>query len=182
MERIQDFLKPRYGSEQKTRQGAFHPNNPDKYVGNLCQIYYRSGWEFEFYKWLDDSPNVVRWSSESVQVPYINPLDKKQHRYFIDVYMEVMMGGEKIKWLIEIKPHKYTVFPKQPKKKTQSAMKNYVIDYNKTLVNIAKFKAAKYYSEQLGALFGVVSKDKKTNKFKLEEWSESAIKINEKRE
>lgn len=180
-DRIQDFLKPKADSDV-FHQGTFHPINEDKYVGNLGQIYYRSGWEFEFYKWLDSTPAVVRYSVESVHIPYINPLDNKEHRYFIDVYMELKMGESVVKWLIEIKPHKYTVFPMLPKRKTKKAMENYTKDYNKTLVNIAKFKAAKYYAEMLGCMFGVVSMDKKTKKFSLIEWSEKDIKTNDKRE
>lgn len=178
VERIQDFLKP--NKNAKTNQGTFIPSNPEKYIGDVNQIYFRSGWELEYYQFCDRTPEIIKYSVESVHVQYINPIDKKPHRYFIDVYMEISRpDGSHTKWLIEIKPEKYTIFPKRPKKETKSSMRNYTRDYNTTLINIEKFRAAKYYSKQLGASFGVVSKDKKTCKFSLVEWDERLIRRSE---
>jgi hypothetical protein len=83
-----------------------------------------------------------------------------------------MSDDTKVKWLIEIKPDKYTTFPKLPKKKTIKSMRNYKDHYNTVLINIEKFKAAKYYSQQLGCIFGIASLSKKTNRFNLIEWNE----------
>ena len=172
MEKIQDFLKPNR-KNSKTHQGTFTPMYPYKYIGDVNAIYFRSGWELKFYQWCDLEPLVIHYSVESVQVPYINPIDKRQHRYYIDVYMEILMSdGTKVKWLIEIKPDKYTTFPKLPKKKTIKSMRNYKDHYNTVLINIEKFKAAKYYSQQLGCIFGIASLSKKTNRFNLIEWNE----------
>jgi len=178
-ERIQDFLKPNPNAQ--TYQGVFHPINTNKYIGDTKQIYYRSGWEFEYYKWLDRCDAVIRYSIENVKVQYISPLDQKKHFYYIDVFMETKSKyGGTVKWLIEIKPQKYTLFPQLPKKKTEKAMKNYYKTYNTTLVNIAKFKAASNYAKNIDALFGVVSKDKATGVFKTVQWNESMIGLNPK--
>lgn len=172
---IQDFLKP--NKNAKTHQGTFIPMNPDKYIGNVSKIYYRSGWEFEFLKFCDRDNRIIRYSSESVHVPYMNPIDRKAHRYFIDIYLEMIdSGGKLVKWWIEIKPDKYTKFPTEPKRKSAKAMANYKRHYETTLVNIEKFKSAKYWSKQMGCNFGVASMDKKTRLFSLVEWDESLIK------
>ena len=171
---IQDFLKPR--EDAKTNQGTFHPQNPHKYKGDLSKIYFRSGWELKFFQMCDTNPLITEYASECVKVPYISPIDNRPHEYFIDIYMEMKLSdGSKQKWLIEIKPEKFTKLPKEPKKKTAKAMKNYRDHVATSLTNIEKFKSAKFYSKQMGAMFGVVSINKDTQQFKLVEWDESNI-------
>ena len=40
-------------------QGKFVPKNPKKYRGNVETIWYRSGWECRFMRWLDETPQVL---------------------------------------------------------------------------------------------------------------------------
>lgn len=183
-EDIQDFLKPRsgYGYDSNgrrkkgysnTNQGYFHPVNESKYIGDVTKIIFRSGWEFKFLQFCDVNDNIIRYSSEAVQVPYIDPFDKKVHRYYIDMFIEMRCSdGSIAKWLLEIKPDKYTKIPLPPKKKTKKAIEAYEYHKRMTLINIEKFKAAKYWSEQLGAKFGIIQMDRYTEQFSLIEFDE----------
>jgi hypothetical protein len=123
----------------KTYKGKFRINNPTKYRGDINNVVYRSLWELKFMKWCDTNPNVSEWGSETVIVPYISPLDKKIHRYFVDFYIKVKSKDGKVqKYLIEIKPERFTKPPAIPQKKT----KRFVDEVFQYGVNEAKWKAA----------------------------------------
>lgn len=123
----------------KTYKGKFRINNPTKYMGDINNVVYRSLWELKFMKWCDTNPNVSEWGSETVIVPYISPLDKKVHRYFVDFYIKVKSRDGKVqKYLIEIKPERFTKPPAIPQKKT----KRFVDEVFQYGVNDAKWKAA----------------------------------------
>jgi hypothetical protein len=92
--------------------------NPQTYTGERPATM-RSGWEIRFVtQYLDINTNVLEGKSE-VPVPYICGTDGRQHRYFIDFWMKCKTkdGGTK-EILIEIKPHKDTLEPEVPKRKT----------------------------------------------------------------
>ena len=123
----------------KTYKGRFRVANAAKYKGDITNIVYRSLWELKFMKWCDDNASVVEWGSETVIVPYISPVDNKAHRYFVDFYIKVKTSANKIeKYLIEIKPEKFTKPPEIPKKKT----KRFIDEVFQYGVNDAKWKAA----------------------------------------
>jgi len=123
----------------KTYKGKFRINNPAKYRGDINNVVYRSLWELKFMKWCDTNPNVSEWGSETVIVPYVSPLDKKVHRYFVDFYIKVKSRDGKVqKYLIEIKPERFTKPPAIPQKKT----KRFVDEVFQYGVNDAKWKAA----------------------------------------
>jgi hypothetical protein len=95
-------------------KGKFRPQNREKYKGNSSNIIYRSGWELDFMKYLDRQPGVLQWNSEEIIIPYKSPIDGKWHRYYPDFWVRTSQGES----LIEIKPKKQTVPPKQnPKHK-----------------------------------------------------------------
>lgn len=169
---IQDFLKPR--NDGKTNQGYFIPKHPEKYIGDISKICYRSGWEFDFLYMCDDNRLICKYSSEKFVVPYINPLDNRKHDYYIDMYVEMMVSdGSTAKLLLEIKPIDHMTMPDPPKRKTVKSVHNYRKRCDMVIVNIAKFKAAKYYAKQFGMMFGVVTRDKISGKFSLHEWNEN---------
>jgi hypothetical protein len=113
--------------------------NAAKYKGDITNIVYRSLWELKFMKWCDSSISVVEWGSETVIIPYISPIDNKVHRYFVDFYIKVKTKTDSIeKYLIEIKPEKFTKPPEIPKKKT----KRFIDEVFQYGVNDAKWKAA----------------------------------------
>lgn len=133
-------------------RGRFSPQNPQKYRGDVTNIVYRSLWERQFFRWLDSHDFVKSWSSEEVVVPYRCKTDGKIHRYFVDVKFEFQDGRV---MLIEIKPKKETVPPKNPGRKTRRFITE-VMTYAK---NISKWEAAKTYAEDRGWIFEVWDED-----------------------
>ena len=88
--------------ESGYKQGVFKPQNSKKYLGSSYPVY-RSGWELKFFRWADLNERVLAWGSETIIVPYINPLDNKVHRYFVDNFVIFKdKEGNKQKFLIEI--------------------------------------------------------------------------------
>lgn len=123
----------------KTYKGRFRVLNPAKYKGDITNVIYRSLWELRFMKWCDQSPSIIEWGSETVIIPYVSPVDKKVHRYFVDFYIKVKSKNNITeKYLIEIKPEKFTKPPEIPKKKT----KRFIDEVFQYGVNEAKWKAA----------------------------------------
>lgn len=120
------------------RQGIFNPLNKEKYTGTF-PIFYRSSYELKFQRWADSNPNVLTWGSESVIIPYQNPLTGRVSRYFTDFNITMRdKNGVIKKFLIEIKPHSQTLPPVQKNKKTKSLMYQQA-EYVK---NQAKWQAA----------------------------------------
>jgi hypothetical protein len=126
----------------KTYKGKFKTKNPAKYKGDLGNIVYRSLWELRFMKWCDMNDSILEWGSEIVVVPYVSPVDNKVHRYFVDFYIKVKDKlGNITKYLVEIKPERFTKPPEIPKRKTKKFIDE-VFQYG---VNDAKWKAAFEY-------------------------------------
>ena len=137
-------------------KGYFTPTQPTKYMGNPTKIVYRSLWERRFMKYCDLSETVVRWGSEEVVIPYISPIDRKPHRYYVDfiVDMKTTDGGIKT-MLIEVKPKKQCREPKKPKRTSRS----YINEVHTWVVNGAKWKAATAAAVQRGWEFKVLTED-----------------------
>jgi len=92
----------------KYANGVFTPKNPQKYIGKY-PIKYRSSWEISLMSFLDsnDLPNILGWSSESISIPYRNPLTGHWSMYipdFLVIYMD--KNSQKHCDMIEIKPEK----------------------------------------------------------------------------
>ena len=136
------------------RQGVFRPQNSGKYVGsNFPQ--YRSSWELKFFRWADLNKNVLAWGSENIIIPYINPLDNKVHRYFVDNYVVFKDSkGEKQKFLIEIKPSKQVEKPISSLRKKQSTV---LYEQTTWITNQAKWEAAKKWAEKKGCQFIILT-------------------------
>lgn len=63
---------------------------------------YRSGWELEFCKYLDNNIDVLSWSYEKIMIEYIsNKSTKKKRKYYPDFFVEYKNGD---KYIYEIKP------------------------------------------------------------------------------
>ena len=129
-------------------KGRYKIKNPDKYLGNPTNVIFRSLWERNTFRWCENNPKVRAWSSEEIVVPYKCKVDNKLHRYFVDLYVE-MNNGQTI--LVEIKPKKETLPPKQPKRKTKKFL-NEVITFSK---NQDKWEAADQYARHKGWMFQV---------------------------
>ena len=122
-----------------THKGRYRVKNPDKYTGDINSIIYRSTWELKFMKWCDENASVLEWGSETTIIPYISPIDKQFHRYFVDFYIKVKNKENVLqRYLVEIKPDRFTKAPPIPARKTKQFIKE-VLQYG---VNEAKWKAA----------------------------------------
>ena len=108
--------------------GRFYPTRPEKYVGNVGGIVYRSSWELATFKWLDRNPTVAQWASEEVVVPYLCEVDGQQHRYFPDLMVKFRCGK---RLLIEIKPAAQTRVPKRRSKAYVKEALQYIQNQNK---------------------------------------------------
>lgn len=141
-------------SKRKYRQGLFNPLNPAKYIGNVANIQYRSGWEFKYMRELDANPAVIAWSSEEFSIPYVSPVDMRQHRYFPDFLVKKKYPSGEIKtFVIEIKPSKEVA----PPKRTTKNRKKLINEHTTYLINQAKWKAADLWCQRNGFIFEVLS-------------------------
>lgn len=125
----------------KTR---FSPKNPTKYIGDSTKIICRSLWERKFCKFLDENVNVIKWSFETLKIPYLSPKDNDIHIYHPDFIVEKRGKDGKVKTIVvEIKPYKQTQPPKPKKSKRSTIMES--LTYS---INNAKWKAAKKLCEE----------------------------------
>lgn len=136
----------------------YTPQNPEKYGGDPTSIIMRSSWETKFAIWCDRNPSIVKWTSEETVVPYRCPTDeyKKIHRYFVDFYIQIKQKDGTIRgYLIEVKPHKQTLPPKYPGKKT----KRFITESLTYAKNQAKWKAATEYAKDRNMEFKILTEN-----------------------
>jgi hypothetical protein len=139
---------------KNTHKGRYRVSNPAKYAGDPTQVVYRSLWELKFMKWCDTNDSVLQWGSEEIVIPYLSPVDGRIHRYFVDFYIKVKdRDGSVRRYLIEIKPHKFTQPPERPKRVTPRYI-NEVMSFG---VNQAKWKNATDFCENQGWKFLVLT-------------------------
>jgi hypothetical protein len=137
-----------------TYKGRFLPTKSWKYLGDPNTIIYRSSYELKFMKWCDLNEAVKRWASEEIVIPYLSPKDNMMHRYFVDFYIEVEdKTGKMKKYLVEVKPYRFTVPPQVPKRKTQ----RFISEAMQWGVNTAKWDAARRFASQHGWEFILVT-------------------------
>lgn len=135
------------------KQGVFKPVYPEKYKGSF-PILYRSSWEGKIMRWCDHNPNILSWGSESVVIPYQNPLTGKISRYFVDFNVVLKdKNGELKRFLIEVKPHIQTLPPSQQTRNTRALARRQA-EYIK---NQAKWQAAQTYATTKGYIFTVLT-------------------------
>lgn len=132
----------------KFSRGVFQPKNLAKYVGTNLPTY-RSDWERVFMTFCDNNPSVQQWSSESVKIPYRDPLTGKPANYipdFLMVYLDKNL--KKHVELVEIKPANQMLAEKVGKSPYNQAQ------YVK---NMAKWEAARAWCQQQGIVFRVIN-------------------------
>ena len=136
-----------------SNKGKFTPKNPKKYKGNSSNIIYRSSWEVRVMKYLDEHPNVIWWGSEELPIPYVSPVDRRVHRYFPDFIVKMCKSdGSVMTYIIEVKPEKQTLLPKQ-KRKTKTYLQE-AITYE---INLAKWEAAREFCKDHGWKFQILT-------------------------
>lgn len=104
-------------------------------------------------KWCDSNAAILSWGSEETVVPYRSPWDNEIHRYFVDFIITVQTRTGIRKYLIEVKPKKFTLPPIQPKRKSA----RYVGEVRDYGINQAKWTAATTYAKSIGAEFMVIT-------------------------
>ena len=122
--------------------GRYSVKNPSKYEGDPTKVMYRSLWERHAFKHCDDSSNIVKWSSEEVVIPYLYEVDRKYHRYFMDLKI-VYKNGTTV--LVEIKPDGQTRPPKGARR-----TKRYLTESLTYVKNMNKWRAAEEYAKDRG--------------------------------
>jgi len=133
----------------KFANGLYVLKNPQKYVGKNSPRY-RSGWEHAFMRFCDTNENVLQWASESINIPYRNPLTGKQTIYVPDFLVMYKDRGNQVKAeLIEIKPKKQSVIESKASARDRAVV----------AVNYAKWDAAMKWCKRQDLTFRVVTED-----------------------
>ena len=136
-------------------KGRFKPKHYNKYKGDPTKIIYRSLWERRFMKYCDDNPNILRWSSEEVIIPYRTD-DGNLHRYFPDFMIEYKDAQGKFqREIIEVKPKKQCAPPVRGKK----ALGRYISEVKTYRKNELKWDAAREYCVERGYKFRILTED-----------------------
>jgi hypothetical protein len=133
----------------KFAQGAYVVKNKAKYVGKGVPRY-RSGWELAFMRFLDNNDNILQWASESISIPYRNPITGKQSIYVPDFLITYRnRNNQMIAEVIEIKPKKQSVVESKMKANERATV----------AVNYAKWDSATKWCKKQGLLFRVITED-----------------------
>ena len=129
-------------------KGRYKIKNADKYLGNPTNVIFRSLWERNTFRWCENNPKVKAWNSEEIVVPYKSSVDKRLHRYFVDLLIQM---EDKSTYLVEIKPKSQT----QPPKKRSRQTKKYINEQLTFIKNQDKWEAANQFADYKGWKFQV---------------------------
>ncbi len=127
----------------KYSQGKYQVQNPQKYIGTHVPIY-RSSWEAHFMRFCDNDPRVLQWSSESIRIPYINPLTGRNAMYYPDFFVVYIDGANKQHGeIIEVKPASETTLAAARSERDKMSI----------ILNMAKWQAAQAFCKSHGLIF-----------------------------
>lgn len=141
---------------QNFKSGYFSPLHPEKYSGTT-PIIFRSSLERQFMRWCDGASHVINWTSESYVVPYLNPLDGKYHRYFIDNSITLKdKNGIEHKFLVEVKPKRKTIAPTVSRKKSTATVIHEKVEWVK---NQSKWRSAEQFATKKGMKFIILTEE-----------------------
>jgi len=140
-------------------QGYYNPINPEKYIGKLDEIIYRSSYEYRFCVYCDKTDRVIKWSSEPAAIKYYNPMDKKIHEYYVDFYVKLKGPEDKDQdILVEVKPSRQLSKPVYEKKYMKAkSLKNYNKSCEMYIQNMSKWKAAKQFADERDMKFMIIT-------------------------
>jgi hypothetical protein len=129
-------------------QGKFQITNPEKYVGNKTPTY-RSSWEWAFMRFCDTNPNIQKWASEAISIPYKDPFTGRPTIYVPDFFIQYIDKTNKVHVeLIEVKPQSQTILEKVGRSR------NNQLQWAK---NQYKWRAAYQWCSKQGIKFRVVT-------------------------
>lgn len=139
-------------NNKKFKQGIFQPKNRQKVIGDLTRLNYKSSWELKFMQMLDDNPDIIKWASEPLFIPYFSTADQKQRKYYIDFIFECKTKDGSLKtYLVEIKPMA------QCKPPRQSRNKHLLKETHEFITNQCKWEAARLFAKKHGWEFVVLT-------------------------
>lgn len=129
-------------------RGKYDIKNLEKYIG-IGAPTYRSSWELTVCQMCDNNPAIHQWASESIKIPYKDPLTGKQTVYVPD-FLVIFVDNNKRKRaeLWEVKPAKQAF--------KESVGKN-KYDQAQYVRNIVKWEAAKNWCKQNGIQFRIIT-------------------------
>jgi hypothetical protein len=101
-------------------------------------------------RFLDNNDNILQWASESISIPYRNPITGKQSIYVPDFLITYKnRNNQMIAEVIEIKPKKQSVVESKMKANERAVV----------AVNYAKWDSATKWCRKQGLLFRVITED-----------------------
>ena len=155
---MSNFQKSNFNPQ---KHNLYHPKYPEKYKGDINKIISRSSYESRFYRWCDENPAVISWASEPFSIPYKDYTGKKRN-YYPDVWFQCIDKEENKKtYLIEIKPYKETIPPKNHKRKKQSTL---LYEQKTWETNKRKWNAARNLCKLKGWEFLLITEKQLFNK------------------
>ena len=134
----------------KFARGQFKPKNPEKYIGAGMPTY-RSSWELAVMRMCDNNPSIQQWASESIKIPYRDPLTGKQTVYvpdFLVVFVDKNQQKHAEVW--EIKPANQMLIEKVGKN---------VYNQAQFVKNQAKWQVANAWAKKHGLKFRVINEN-----------------------
>lgn len=130
--------------------GKYECINPEKYLGDVNNITYRSSWELYFNEYVDNSTHVKFWVSEGIEIHYYHPFYKEMRRYYPDYFVVyVDQYGNEHKEIIEVKPENQIFISKRASKDQQITH----------AINLAKWDACKKYCDKNNIVFRLCSEE-----------------------
>lgn len=131
----------------KFLKGEYKLQHPEKYTGTRAPIY-RSSWEYGVMRLFDNNPAIIAWASESVTIPYLDPLTGFKKNYipdFLVVYQD--RSGKNHAELVEVKPSKEASLTEAKSTRDRALV----------VRNQAKWRAAAAFCKGNGMSFRVVT-------------------------
>jgi hypothetical protein len=133
----------------KYSQDKFIPKHPEKLLGKK-EVFYRSSWELLMMNFLDNHPNVIQWASESITIPYTNPLTGHRTQYVPDFFVLYQdKQGRRQAEMVEVKPKKEALMEHAKSQRDKAFL----------AVNTAKFAAAIAFCKKNGIKFTVITEE-----------------------
>lgn len=138
-------LKPKQNS--KYHQGYINPAQLKKYYDSCRNepVIYRSELELKFIQFCEGNPNIKKWASEPIAIPYFNKLASKERNYYPDYIIENEKGE---KTIVEVKPDEQT---HRPSENDSRWLKE------QWITNVDKWTAAKKFADSNNMKFIIIT-------------------------
>jgi hypothetical protein len=99
---------------------------------------------------LDNNDSILQWASESISIPYRNPITGKQSIYVPDFLITYRDKSNQVRAeLIEIKPKKQSIIESKASARDRAVV----------AVNYAKWDSAQKWCKRNGLTFRVITED-----------------------